>query len=169
MIKYDDEILSIEYVGEYDLIDIDIDHPDHLFFANGILTHNSAIDESNINQAHIAGGFSKVNTADNLIAIIRISELIKQGQYVLHFLKTRAAGGMDVKKNLAYDTETMRITDLDNESDAIQQATSKSTIDKIKNRETTSKYETKPDIIEEPKGMNAVMSRLNNQRLKSNE
>jgi intein/homing endonuclease len=37
-----DEIVSIRKVGKRKTVDIEVDGPDHLFFCNGILTHNSA-------------------------------------------------------------------------------------------------------------------------------
>jgi len=37
-----DEIVSIKKIGIKPTIDIEIDGPDHLFWCNGILTHNSA-------------------------------------------------------------------------------------------------------------------------------
>jgi intein/homing endonuclease len=40
MIEFKDEILSIDPIGEMDTIDIEVSG-DHLFYANGILTHNS--------------------------------------------------------------------------------------------------------------------------------
>lgn len=40
MIEYNDEIESIEYIGEDECIDIEVSK-NHLFYANGILTKNS--------------------------------------------------------------------------------------------------------------------------------
>jgi DNA polymerase III alpha subunit len=36
-----DEIASIEYIGELDTYDLEIDHPEHTFYANGISVSNS--------------------------------------------------------------------------------------------------------------------------------
>ena len=51
-----DEIVSIKKVGIRNTVDIEVDGPDHLFFCNGILTHNSAAGETNdITEENIQG------------------------------------------------------------------------------------------------------------------
>lgn len=40
----DDEfysVNSIDYIGEYPIVDITVDHPEHCYYGNGILNHNS--------------------------------------------------------------------------------------------------------------------------------
>jgi len=41
-IEFDDEIISIKSVGTRKTYDINIEGKDHFFYADGILTHNSA-------------------------------------------------------------------------------------------------------------------------------
>lgn len=65
--------------------------------------------------SHIAGGISKLNTADNLIAIMSTPSMREQGQYQLQFLKTRSSAGVGSKVNLKFDVRTLRITDHDDE------------------------------------------------------
>ena len=50
-----DEIVSIRKVGIRRTVDIEVDG-DHLFFANGILTHNSASGDTNdVTEENIQG------------------------------------------------------------------------------------------------------------------
>lgn len=44
-IKCEDEsfslVKSIDYIGEYPIVDITVDHPEHCYYGNGMLNHNS--------------------------------------------------------------------------------------------------------------------------------
>lgn len=106
----DDEIISIECIGEEDTIDIETDG-NHLFFANGVLTHNSSVGVDDLDQSHIAGGISKVNTADLLFGIITNNTMKEKGQYYLQVLKSRNSTGTGRKIPIIMNTETMRMYD----------------------------------------------------------
>ena len=111
MFEFDDEIVSIEEMGEMELMDIEVEAEDHLFFANGILTHNSAVEVAEYNQSHMAGGISKVNTADNVFAIFSNPAMKEQGLYKLQLLKTRTSAAVGQTIELGYSPVCMRITD----------------------------------------------------------
>ena len=111
MIEFDDEIVSIEEIDEIELMDIEVDCEDHLFFANGILTHNSAVEAGEYDHSHIAGGISKINTADNVFGIITNFGMKEKGLYKLQFLKTRSSSAVGQTIELGYDPVSMRITD----------------------------------------------------------
>lgn len=105
----EDEIVEIVEIGQMDLLDIAVSH-DHLFLANGILTHNSAIAaQGEFDHSHIAGGISKINTADNVIAIWAPN--LEHGEYQMLFLKTRTASAVGQRIRMHYDVDCMRITD----------------------------------------------------------
>jgi hypothetical protein len=110
LFELEDEIESIEYVGEEDTIDIEVSG-NHLFYANGILTHNSSIQEQDFDASHIAGGISKFNTADNVMAIFTSPSMRADGEYQIQFLKTRSSNGVGSKVFLRYNVETLRIID----------------------------------------------------------
>lgn len=103
-------IASIEEVGEEDTIDIETDG-NHLFFANDILTHNSAVGEEDIDHSHIAGGISKINTADLVLAIISTAAMREKGYYELQAVKVRNGQGVGLKFPLLYNSNTMKIFD----------------------------------------------------------
>lgn len=51
-----DEIISIKKIGIRKTIDLEVDGPDHLFYCNGILVHNSAAgDTADITEENIQG------------------------------------------------------------------------------------------------------------------
>lgn len=108
----EDEIVEIEVVGWEDTIDIEVSD-DHLFVANNILTHNSAVNEMEMDHSHIAGGISKIQTADNVIAILATPAMRERGQYQFQFLKTRSSSGVGSKVIMGFDAETLRIYDLE--------------------------------------------------------
>ncbi|NDF30477.1 MAG: hypothetical protein EB150_09845 [Nitrososphaeria archaeon] len=112
----EDEIIEIEVVGWEDTVDIEVSD-NHLFVANQILTHNSSVNELEHDHSHIAGGISKIQTADNVISILATPAMRERGQYQFQFLKTRSSSGVGSKIIMGYDQETLRIFDLE-EGDA---------------------------------------------------
>lgn len=60
---------------------------------------------------HIAGGISKINTADLVIGIIIDDVLRAEGKYILKALKVRNGVGTGATVDLKYNTFTMRIED----------------------------------------------------------
>jgi len=113
----DDEIVSIEYVGVRDTIDINT-NGNRLFYANDILTHNSAVEEIEFDHSHISGGLSKIQTADNVIGIFTSRAMKDRGRYQIQFMKTRSSSGVGQKVDLEFDVDTLRIKDLVDESES---------------------------------------------------
>lgn len=72
-IDYNDEIVSIEHVGEVDTIDITVTG-DQLFYCNGILTKNS---------------MGLPHTVDSLFGLITSEQLQESGQLMIKQLKNR--------------------------------------------------------------------------------
>lgn len=60
---------------------------------------------------HIAGGISKINTADLVIGIIIDDNLRQEGKYILKALKVRNGAGTGALIDLLYNTFTMKIED----------------------------------------------------------
>ena len=76
-------------------------------------------DEIEFSHAHIAGGISKINTADNVIAIFTTISMKENGRYQIQFMKTRSSAGVGQKVDLKFDVKSLRIVDLDeDEADA---------------------------------------------------
>ena len=58
---------------------------------------------------NIAGGISKVNTTDNLFAIIQSEQMKTKGEYMLKLLKTRSSSGVGNFVPLSWDSVSLRI------------------------------------------------------------
>jgi archaellum biogenesis ATPase FlaH len=74
--------------------------------------NRNARDEAELSQAHIAGGISKIDTADNVLAIFTTTAMKENGRYQLQFLKTRSSSGVGSKVDLGFDVKCLRIHDL---------------------------------------------------------
>jgi hypothetical protein len=107
----EDKISKIEYVGKKKTIDIEVSG-NNLFYANDILTHNSGYGEETVGMNHVAGGLSKFQTCDIAIYIHNTAQLRERGEIEFQFLKTRNSGGVGTHLSLAYDTDTLVISDL---------------------------------------------------------
>ena len=103
-----DEIVSIEEIGETDTIDIEIDSDERVFYANGILTHNSGYSQSEMGMDNIADSMAIAHTADLIISIVQPDDLKENSQMKFEIIKSRiSAGGKSGIVN--FDKETLRI------------------------------------------------------------
>jgi hypothetical protein len=84
--------------------------------------NRGAIEEVEFDQSHIAGGISKINTADNVIGIFTSRAMRERGRYQIQLMKTRSSGGIGSKIDLGFDIDTLRITDLDEDAEVNQAA-----------------------------------------------
>ena len=74
--------------------------------------NRSSVEETEFDHSHIAGGLSKIQTADNVIGIQTSRAMRERGRYMIQLMKTRSSGGVGTKINLAFNIDTLRITDL---------------------------------------------------------
>ena len=79
--------------------------------------NRSAVEEIEFDHSHIAGGISKINTADNVFGIFTSRSMRERGQYQMQCMKSRSSTGVGQKIELEYSVETMRITDSDTGED----------------------------------------------------
>jgi len=91
-------------------------HETNTFGATASQLNRQSFEADNqFQQSHIAGGMSKINTADNVFAIWK--DKIDQGVYELQFMKTRTAWtNSQVRIKLHYNRDSMRIADFDEPS-----------------------------------------------------
>lgn len=73
--------------------------------------NRSAVEEVEFDHSHIAGGISKINTADNVFGIFTSRAMKERGKYQIQCMKSRSSTGVGQKIDLEYNMETMRITD----------------------------------------------------------
>lgn len=74
--------------------------------------NRSSVDEVEFDHSHIAGGISKINTADNVVGIFTSKAMRERGRYQIQFMKTRSSSGVGSKVDLKFDVDTLRISDL---------------------------------------------------------
>ena len=96
--------------------------------------NRGSYEEIEFDPSHIAGGISKVNTADNVIGIFTSAAMKEGGRYQIQFMKTRSSSGVGSKVDLAFNNKSLRISDLDEEDDNAVTATSKNIYDQLKKR-----------------------------------
>ena len=94
--------------------------------------NRSAVEEIEFDHSHIAGGISKINTADYVFGIFTSRSMRERGKYQIQCMKSRSSTGVGQKIDLEYNIETMRITDEDPENDNRSQPSANSIMSQIK-------------------------------------
>lgn len=111
--------------------------------------NRSAVEEIEFDHSHIAGGISKIQTADNVIGIFTSNAMRERGQYQLQLLKTRSSSGVGSKINLVFDRDSLRISDDTSEGfddgDGAQIASTLNVVDQLRKKTTVNNTEEKED------------------------
>lgn len=79
--------------------------------------NRSAVEEIEYDHSHIAGGISKINTADNVFGILTSRSMRERGKYQIQCMKSRSSTGVGQKIDLEYNIDTMRISDPGSDDD----------------------------------------------------
>ena len=109
-----DEIEEIEELEEEEeTLDITLENSGHMFFANGILTHNSGYDSTELNMGHIAESAGLSHTADMIYGIIQDSSMHMNNEYWLKILKVRNGTGKNSRCMYRIDYSYMRLIETD--------------------------------------------------------
>jgi len=110
--------------------------------------NRAAVEEVEFDHSHISGGLSKIQTADNVIGIFTSRAMRERGRYQIQFMKTRSSSGVGQKIDLAFNPDTLKISDCEEQDEDSNPAGGRSRIaESIKNRTTVSaaqKQETDP-------------------------
>ena len=83
----------------------------NVLFVTASQLNRGAVEEIEFDHSHIAGGLSKINTADNVFGIFTSRAMRERGRYQIQCMKSRSSTGVGQKIDLDYDIDTMRITD----------------------------------------------------------
>jgi KaiC/GvpD/RAD55 family RecA-like ATPase len=111
--------------------------------------NRSAVEEIEFDHSHIAGGISKINTADNVFAIFTSRSMRERGKYQLQCMKSRSSTGVGQKIDLDYDINTMRISDPDEDATALADKSQPSAQDIMDKFKTTSQVGQTDRIVQE--------------------
>jgi hypothetical protein len=158
LFEIEDEIESIEYIGEEETIDIDVSG-NRLFYANDILVHNSSVDEVEFDHSHISGGLSKVMTADNVIGIFSSRAMRERGLVQIQFMKTRSSSGVGQKMDLNFNIESLRITDRDEDADDAETVTSNALYKKLSENPNTEGVKNVEKAVDNGDRLKAILRR----------
>jgi len=94
--------------------------------------NRGAVEEIEFDHHHIAGGISKIQTADNVVGIFTSNAMRERGRYQIQFMKTRSSSGVGSKVDLKFNPDTLRVEDLEEgDEDALTVSTS-SLVDQLK-------------------------------------
>lgn len=121
--------------------------------------NRSSYDEVEFNAANVAGGLSKVNTADNVLGIFTTAAMREAGRYQLQFLKTRSSAGVGSKVDLKFNQRTLRIEDLDEDAEPMK-STTESVLDKIKYRNAPTTLDNS-NVVEKVTNVRDLLAKLN--------
>jgi KaiC/GvpD/RAD55 family RecA-like ATPase len=94
--------------------------------------NRAAVEEIEFDHSHIAGGISKINTADNVVGIFTSNAMRERGRYQIQFMKTRSSSGVGSKVDLKFNPDTLRIEDLEEGDEDAQTVTSAGLLEQLK-------------------------------------
>jgi len=106
-----------------------------ILFVTASQLNRSAVEEVDFDHSMIAGGISKINTADNVFGIFTSRSMREHGRYQLQLMKTRSSSGVGQKVDLAFDIDTLRIVDTDDDDQVQSGPPSSDIMNKIKNKQ----------------------------------
>ena len=124
-----DQFIKDKYVSE-ELRNLAIEL--NILFVTALQLNRGSVDEVEFDHSHIAGGISKINTADNVIGIFTSRAMRERGRAQIQFMKTRSSSGVGSKLDLDFNIETLRITDLDEDAADADSGGTSAIYDKLK-------------------------------------
>lgn len=83
-----DEIVSIEFIGEEETVDITVEDT-HMFYGNNIYTHNSSISADVVTGDQMGGSIKKAQIGHFIMSIARTLPQKESGRATLAVLKSR--------------------------------------------------------------------------------
>lgn len=110
----------------------------NLLFATASQLNRASVEAQEFDHSHIAGGISKINTADNVFGIYTSMAMRERGEYQLQVLKARSASCVGHRIELGFDVRTLRITDPDPDRDITEAKSTSDLTRDIKNKVQTS-------------------------------
>tara|TARA_B100001094_G_scaffold333443_1_gene412401 strand:- start:10126 stop:11529 length:1404 start_codon:yes stop_codon:yes gene_type:complete len=121
----------------------------HCVLVTASQLNRGAVEEVEYDMSHIAGGISKINTADNVIGIFTSRAMRERGRYQIQLIKTRSSGGVGAKVDLAFDIDKLRITDLNEDDDNILPTSSDVLTASIRKRTSTVSEKSEGSVVAE--------------------
>ena len=131
-------------------------------FVTASQLNRGAVEEIEFDHHHIAGGISKIQTADNVVGIFTSNAMRERGRYQIQFMKTRSSSGVGSKVDLKFNPDTLRVEDLDEDDEDTLTMTSGNLIDQLKRSNSIK--------ADEPEAQKTISTALNMQEfMKKND
>lgn len=127
----------------------------NVLLATASQLNRNAVSQTEYDPSHIAGGISKLSTADNLFAIFSTMSMKEQGKMNLQLLKTRSSSAVGQTLELKYNPKTLRITD----ADSFTGTTTLLTKEEI-NKQIKEPWENKPTPEQTLNGVNKLLNKI---------
>jgi len=89
---------------------------EQLLLATASQLNRSAVESVEFDHSMIAGGLSKIQTADNVFGIYSTPTMRERCMVQLQFMKTRSSSAVGQKIDLSFNPDTLRISDMDGDS-----------------------------------------------------
>ena len=113
--------------------------------------NRGAVEEVEFDHSHISGGLSKIQTADNVFGIFTSRAMRERGRYQIQLMKTRSSSGVGQKIDLEFNIESLRISDLPEEEQEANGASSRGTSSIIESIKRKTQVDTQTgEIVEDP-------------------
>lgn len=123
--------------------------------------NRGSYDEVEFDPSHIAGGISKVNTADNVVGIFTSAAMKESGRYQIQFMKTRSSSGVGSRVDLLFNNKSLRISDLEEDDDNATTATTKQIYEQLRNKSVVKSSEKLDPKTGEITSMTAHSAKVN--------
>ena len=136
-----------------------------IVFVTASQLNRSAVEEVEFDHSHIAGGLSKINTADNVFGIFTSRAMRERGRYQIQLMKTRSSSGVGTKVDLEFNVSSLRIMDIGEEGQ--QSQTRESPTELMKSIKTTTTVGEKPVESADNKEQPKVTAEVQSSKLKS--
>lgn len=119
-------------------------------FVTASQLNRDSVEEIDFDHSHIAGGLSKVMTADNVFGIFTSRAMRENGRYQIQLMKTRSSSGVGAKVDLGFDIDSLRIYNLAEDEASNPNVSSgnnegSSIVDKLKRSGSSASESAKPE------------------------
>lgn len=128
---------------------------EQLLLATASQLNRSAVESVEFDHSMIAGGLSKIQTADNVFGIYSTPTMRERNRVQIQFMKTRSSSAVGQKLELEFNPMTLRITDL---ADGAEPMANTAT-------DVFNKIRAKPAVIEKPQAV--VSSSVDRDKLRA--
>lgn len=130
-----------------------------ILFATASQLNRAAVEEIEFDHSHISGGLSKIQTADNVIGIFTSQAMRERGKYQVQFMKTRSSSGVGQKVDLNFDRSGLRISDIGDDEETVDEVSE--LYNKLK------KKSSEPSSVEQNTTPASTMAVVDTDRLRS--